>query len=295
MGLKKYFAHERKSARSTTRVIVLMLILWASISKPTRATMIAPHALFIDHRVRSTALYIHNPDDQPVEIQVELIYGFPQGDGEGGVHVFLEENPAPEEPSCASWVRALPRRVVLQPGERQTIRLLARPPAGLPDGEYWSRVLIRSTSVGRVEELEETEGVQVGLNLSTRTIISLNYRKGPVTTGIEVPQLRGWMDGNAVFLSMDLKRRGNAAWLGQVDVVMLDEGGEEIMRWDRALAVYRDYHRDLELTLDPPASPGDYTLSLRFSTEREDLPPEGILPSEEILRSMALSYQTGSD
>lgn len=285
---------KQRDRAHTTRLVICALFLTLLSTLPqfvatAQATTVAPHALFIDHRVRSTALFVYNPDDKPVEISVELVYGFPRGNGEGGVEVFLEDSPAKDAPSCAQWVKAMPRRLILPPGERQTIRLLARPPAGLADGEYWSRVIISSKSAAEPVELEEAKGVQVGLDLATRTIISLNYRKGPVTTGIEVAQLRGALERDAVRLDMSLLRRGDAAWLGQLDVVLLDLGGREVQRWDQALAVYENIDRVLLFPLDEKPNAANYTLSLRYSTERDDLPPEGILPSEEIVRSMSLT------
>ncbi len=277
-------------AEAGVLTLLLLLSLLGGQAEPADAAMVAPHALFIDHRVRSTSVHVLNPDDVPVEIKVELIYGYPRGDGDGGVRVFLEDLPAPGDPSCAGWVKAYPRRVTLLPGQKQTIRLLAKPPAALPDGEYWSRVVIISQAAPEVQDLEGSEGVRVGLTLSTRTIISLNYRKGPMSTGIEVPRLRGSVDSAAVHLEMDLRRKGTAAWLGQLDVVLMDPSGKELQRWDRALAVYEDHGRRLEFPLDSRLIPGHYTLSMRYSTERKDLPPEGILPSEEVIRSMALSF-----
>jgi P pilus assembly chaperone PapD len=273
------------------RRFILATALLAVSAGPAAATLIAPHALFIDHRVRSAAMFLHNPDDRPVEISVELVYGFPRGDGAGGVRVFLESDPADDEPSCADWVRALPRRVVLMPGERQTVRFLAQPPSGLPDGEYWSRVVVTSRPAERdLEgvEVEGAEGVRVGLTLATRTVISLNYRKGPVTTGIEVDGLRAELGEKAITVGMDLARRGEAAWLGRVEAVLIDARGEEVQRWDRALAVYEAHRRVLEFALDGRREPGSYTLSLRYSTDRTDLPPEGILPSATVVRAVPL-------
>jgi hypothetical protein len=284
---------DRDHGHSTAMTFVGLTLVVLAVATPAAATLIAPHALFIDHRVRSAALNLHNPDDVPVEIMVDLVYGFPRGDGEGGVRVFLEENPAPDAPSCAKWVRALPRRIVLDPGQSQTIRFLAQPPADLPDGEYWSRVVVSSNPMERENELSEVdgaEGVRVGLQLVTRTIISLNYRKGDVVTGVGLAELTAGLSGDSLHLSMDLHRTGNAAWLGQVDAILLDAEGEELQRWNRALAVYEDYRRELDFELDEPALPGRYTLSLRYSTERGDLPPEGILESEEILRSVPLVW-----
>ncbi|RKZ14161.1 hypothetical protein DRQ53_12185 [bacterium] len=255
------------------------------------ATLIAPHALFVDHRIRSAAIFLHNPDDKPVEVSIELIYGYPRGDGDGGVKVFLEREPEAGEPSCAGWIRALPRRVILLPGQRQTVRLLARPPANLPDGEYWSRVAVTSIAVKRESESVEVagaEGVRVGLELATRTIISLNYRKGPVTTGIDVERFGAGISSDAVTVDMNLRRLGDAAWLGRFDAVLLDSEGDEIEHWDRAIAVYDDIYRVIALPLEQPRGPGNYMLSLTWSTAREDLPPEGILPATTVVRAVPL-------
>ncbi len=268
-----------------------LILLWSLVASDSHAVLVAPHALFIDHQTRSTVLYVYNTEEVPVEVTVELSYGYPRGDGSGGVRVFLDDHPGATEPSCASWVKALPKRVLLIPGQRQAIRLLARPPAGLADGEYWSRVIVNSQKAPVAHKLEQSEGVQVGLALATRTIISLNYRKGRVNTGVDLRHLRATVDSAAVKLELDLHRTGNAAWLGQVDAVLSDAGGHEVQRWNRAVAVYEDLQRSLELPLQAPPLPGRYTISVRLDTDREDLPPEGILASVAVMRSMALIYE----
>lgn len=275
------------------RILILAALAatLTGVAVPAGATLIAPHALFVDHRVRSAAMFLHNPDDTPVEIQIELVYGYPRGDGSGGVRVFFDPDPVDGEPSCAAWVRALPRRVILMPGERQTVRFMAQPPTGLADGEYWSRVVVTSRPAeSDLEgvEVDGTDGVRVGLTLATRTVISLNYRKGPVTTGLDVDGISAEFGERSITVGMDLQRQGNAAWLGRMDAILLDERGKEVQRWDRALAVYEDHRRVLEFGLDGRRTPGNYTLSLRYSTDRRDLPPEGILPAATVVRAVPL-------
>ncbi len=282
-------AFRHATSRWRLAALVLVFVLLGAVSV-ARAVMIAPHALFIDHRTRSTVFYIHNPDDHPVDVTVELIYGYPRDDGQGGVRVFLDEDPDPSEPSCASWVRVLPRRMTIQPGKRQAVRLLASPPTGLPDGEYWSRVAITAVKSSTPRSVEGAEGVQVGLNLATRTIISLNYRKGPMHASVELGAMKAELGSKELALTLDLTRTGTAAWLGRAQVVLEDVTGEQLQQWDRDLAVYTSVHRILHLPLDTSLVPGHYIVSLRLDTDREDLPPEGVLPSGVILRSLALVY-----
>jgi len=284
-----------KRARQTGFASALLAALIVCCASQAAATLIAPHALFVDHRVRSAAIFLHNPDDKPVEIGIELIYGYPRPDGQGGVRVFLESDPAEGEPSCAEWIRALPRRLILLPGQRQTVRLMAQPPKGLPDGEYWSRVVVSSQAVASevdAQEIEGTNGVRVGLKMATRTIISLNYRKGPVSTALDIGKVQAQLGRDAIAVSMELKRFGDAAWLGQVDVVLLDSEGEELLRWDQVLAVYEDQVRTLALPLKRPLEPGSYLLSITCSTSRGDLPPENLLAAATVVRAVPIISMT---
>ena len=64
------------------------------------STVVAPHALFMDHSARSTVLYIYNTGDQPQEVSVDLCYGYPSSDEAGQVRVNLIEEPGAAEPYC---------------------------------------------------------------------------------------------------------------------------------------------------------------------------------------------------
>src|SRR5439155_402381 len=82
------------------------------------------------------------------------------------------------------------------------------PPAGLPDGEYWARLII-SARGGRlpVAGVGDTAAVRVQLNLVVNTNIGLAYRKGPVATGVALSQLRARLVGDSVEVWSRLSRR----------------------------------------------------------------------------------------
>src|SRR5207245_2563844 len=128
--------------------------------------------------------------------------------------------------SALGWIQAFPRRLTVGPRERQTVRLLARPPAGLPDGEYWLRLVI-AAQAGRVPitGVADTTAIQVGLTLEVRTIIGVNYRKGPVSTGVTLSQVTAQIVGDSLITRSKLERRGNAAFIGMIRETLVDSTG----------------------------------------------------------------------
>jgi hypothetical protein len=252
------------------------------------AALVAPHALFMNHETRSGVFYVHNPSDVPIEVDVDLVFGYPVSDDEGRVRVVYFPDADPDAPSAARWTRALPRRVVVPPGQRQAVRLLSRPPAGLPDGEYWSRILVRS----QAQQIESSEvgqgsGLRVGLRAVTRTVTSLNYRKGELRTAVVLRRFDHWNLGDKLVAEVDLERRGNAAFLGRLQLSLVDQAGEVAYDFDHGIAVYYDLLRHIEIPLDG-LDAGEYSLRLRISTDRTDISQQDVLAAAPIEESVQL-------
>ncbi len=270
--------------------VVLLLASLTSLGGSTvaRAIMIAPHAVFLNHRTRSAVFYIHNPSETAVEASVDLIFGYPTANAAGEMRVALIENPGPQARSAAQWIKALPRRVEIEPGGRQAIRLLAQPPPGLEDGEYWSRIVVQSQEVAPATPVGASGGVQTALTVATRTITALYYRKGTVATGVRMNSLEAGVDHRGgLFCRMGLSRMGTAAYLGRMDLELTDEAGELVQSWDRYLAVYYEHQRvvSLDWKADGRMVPGKYYLTARLVTDRSDLPADMVLRYEPVVRT----------
>ena len=131
---------------------------------------------------------LYNPNPLPEEIDISFAFGYPQSDSTGNVTVPLADTAATGEPAATSWLRAFPRKLVLQPGQQQVVRILAQPPAELADGEYWSRVLITTVGGRPPVEQEVQPDVKVAITMKTIMVASLNYRKGKLVSGVNVTQ-----------------------------------------------------------------------------------------------------------
>lgn len=249
------------------------------------AIVVAPTAVFMTADDPSARVTLYNPSETPEEVTVESVFGFPATDAEGNLflHEADPEDAGADRRSAAEWTRAFPRRLVMPPGERRVVRFLARPPADLEDGEYWARIVF--TSRGQrvpVGEAADTGDVRASLDLEVRTVIAAVFRKGEVQTGVRIEELAPRLDGDTLELRPRFVREGEAAYVGRLEVALLDQSGETVREWTEQVAVYREYHRRYRYRVDG-LPPGDYRVRLRLTTDRDDVPREHRLPTRPVV------------
>jgi len=277
----------RQFRRSLLRTLLLAFGLVAMGVQAAHAVSVSPTALYIDSRTRTGVLTLHNPGTLPEEVTIEFAFGYPQTDSAGNLTVPVTREPPAGEPSAMAWMRAFPRRLVLQPGQRQIVRVMVEPPAELPDGEYWARVLVSAR--GGQPPIEQTQGdVRLQLDVATTLVMAANFRKGNVNTGLEFAAESASRSPDGVTLQVDLRRTGNAAFLGRMRADLVNARGEVIATaWDD-LAVYREARRRHVIPV-PAGTEGPLFVQITVDTEREDLPAGGALPVAPISRRIPVS------
>jgi P pilus assembly chaperone PapD len=279
----------RRSLWRCVAVLVLLASAVAGMPLSAQGVLIAPQSVIIDHRARSGTFEVYNPTAQPAEVTVSTVFGYPTTDSAGVVGVSTWDTPPVGEPSAAGWLQAFPRRFVLQPQERQTVRLLGRPPANLADGEYWSRLIVGTTGATPLRQPGDTTPVQVAVALEVRTILGVLYRKGAQRTALRVANVRMVPSPDSVArVRVDYTREGPSAFLGTVTVTLRDAAGRTVRTFDRRLAVYRP----LSPAYDIPVRglpPGRYWAVVRVATERDDIAPELVLKAPPVRDSVAVT------
>jgi hypothetical protein len=263
------------------RVALYVGVALAVLVAPLFSVSVSPMAVYMSDRERTGTMTLYNPGSRPEEIEIEFAFGYPQTDAEGNIQVPLSSEAAAGEPSAVPWLTAFPRRLVLQPGQRQVVRVVARPPADLTDGEYWARALVRSR--GGQEPIESRQGdVGIQIDVETLVVVAVNYRNGAVTTGVGVTSAEAALVGDSIVTRVTLDRTGNAAFLGRLLVEGLDERGAVVASSEQVIAVYRTLSPRIALPA-PAGGPRPVTLRYTLDTERSDLPPGGALPTERVV------------
>ena len=261
------------------RALRFVPILLCATRLGAQGVVIAPHALFIDGRARSGSVLLYNPNTEPVEVSISLLFGYPVTDSLGRIVLRTIDHPDSTMRSAAEWIQAFPRRLSVPPLERQTVRLLGSPPPGLPAGEYWARLVIAARGgQAPVTGVTDTAAVKVGLTLEVRTIIGVYYRQGAVRTGVAMSNLRTALAGDSLVVRSRLVQQGNAAYIGTVQGVLTDPTGATRGEFKAPIGVYYTMEPRYAMRIGA-LTPGRYWLKVKLTTEREDLGPEVLLPS----------------
>jgi P pilus assembly chaperone PapD len=267
------------------RLALVLALLGPARSLAGQSVTVAPPVVVLDHRSRSGSIDLYNPSPVPIEVSVSLLYGFPVSDSLGNIDLRTMEQPPAGEPSAAAWIDAYPRRATVLPGQKQTVRFLARPPADLADREYWSRVIVSSKGAAIPISTPDSSRVTASLNVEIRTVTTLLYRKGTVSASVSTSNLRTAVHGDSLVTRVKLDSHGNAAWLGTLTGKFIGADGKTVAGFERPMGVYRPVDPSFVVPLDS-VPPGRYRLQVELKSERRDVPRALLVQSPAVRDSL---------
>jgi len=253
------------------RLLCVIVALFAPSVSMAQAILVAPQGVVLNNRERTGTVELYNPSTRAAEITIRPVYGHPTTTPDGDLTLSIIEQPDSSDRSAAGFVEAFPRRLVLQPNQRQTIRFLARPPVGLADGEYWARMIISSKDAEQAAGVtRDTTGVTVGLTLEVRTIIAVNYRNGAQRTGVQLGALTTVTTADSLVLRAPMQRIGTAAWIGLTTVRLRTDDGTVVATQTLQTAVYQSMSPRFAFDRTT-LTPGRYRISVDLSSDRPDV------------------------
>jgi len=201
--------------------------------------LVAPTRLVLDGG-RGAEIILNNIGEEPATYRVSVEFRRMKEDGSlEDVSVLSAADKAAED-----MIIYAPRKVTLPPREPQAIRIAARPPQGLPDGEYRVHMLFRAippaTPVTPGPK-EEVKGVHFQLTPVYGVTIPVIVRLGNLEAKAAIAGVRlERKDGNASIV-LELDRSGTRSTFGEVRV--LKAGVKEPIALQKGVAVYTELNK----------------------------------------------------
>lgn len=201
--------------------------------------LVAPTRIVLDGR-KGAEVILNNIGDAPATYRISVEFRRMTADGA------LEEvaEPSLADRQAQEMIVYAPRRITLAPNQPQSIRIAARRPQGLPDGEYRVHMLFRAippaTPVAQAAAgAEPPKGLRFQLTPVYGVTIPVIVRLGQLEAqaGIANVHLAKAASGGAA-IALDLSRSGGRSTFG--DVRVLKAGAKEPIAMQKAVAVYTE-------------------------------------------------------
>ncbi len=233
--MKQFFRAVAAAALFTAPLVIPTQIANAGVGD----LLVAPTRLVINGG-RSSEVILNNIGDEPATYRISAEFRRMKADGT------LEEveQPSGAENAARDMIIFAPRRVTLAPHEPQSIRIAARPPQGLADGEYRVHMLFRAVPPA-TPAVQPASAPAKGLSFRLIPVygvtIPVIVRLGNLDVKAAISNVRvDQRDGKRAIV-LELDRSGSRSTFGEVRV--LKDGVKEPIALQRAVAVYTELNR----------------------------------------------------
>jgi len=226
---------------SAVRPAIAALVL-SSAAIPTPASagvgdlLVAPTRIILDGR-KGTELVLNNIGDEPATYRISIEFRRMTSDGE----LSDVTEPSAQEKAAESMVIYAPRRVTLAPRQPQSIRIAARAPQGLPDGEYRVHMLFRAIPPANPVAAttgEEPKGLRLQLIPVYGVTIPVIVRLGNLEAKAGIANVKLETKEGRPAVGLDLTRSGSRSIYGEVRV--LKAGVKAPVALAKGIAVYTE-------------------------------------------------------
>lgn len=244
--------------------------------------IIAPYVVYMDEENRFGSYVVENRSEESFEISINLIFGYPQTDSMGFATMVYFENPHDSMPSSANWTSFFPKKFMLNPGQKQTIRMTVKPPENLKPGVYWTRIMTQAAPKSDFRT-KRTDGITTRIKVVLNQVTTALYRAGASDSRISVEQITVKKVEDKAFLLCDIKRIGNAPFFGYVLADIYDQMGNKVDEHKEYIKVYYNYIKRFELD-NKILKQGKYLAAISiFSADKEEIPDSRLKPIEPLL------------
>lgn len=271
-----------------------------------RTVHVAPHVIVLDPSHQSATVTFTNTGnvatDADVVLQLEYPY-FPKTDTALFSRTWtwkdqeprdtLIVNPGPEDHYAGGWISGIPTHLRLQANQTIHATLRINPPANLPNGEYYARIMAVVAPPKKNKSMDTKQQFHIPIKGQTLPLshdsVWVYYRKGPPSMGMTILRAEAQQDttatareafqGNAkvVRFLIQYHLSGTTHFEGRMEV---SHHGEVIASGQTgsqyAFPLYRD--GTMRWLVGGPFEKGRDSLTVRFFDYQDNFPADKRVP-----------------
>jgi len=229
-------------------LVVFGLLLSFSVELYAGASLLLTEKRIVfSERQRSAEIIIKNNGDETGRYEISILEKEMMQDG----RVVDTDSP---QASIKKMLRYSPRRVSLQPGEAQTIRVALRKPKDLAPGEYRSHMRFTAMPIIQANTASDTDEE---LSLSTKMLLSYTIavilRQGELDAAASIDSAQVVKAESGYNLNFNINREGRRSLYGAIKVTSVDDP-ELVLASLTGLGVYTPLAaRQISIPLKLPA------------------------------------------
>lgn len=251
-------------------ILTSLLALFGQLLPLSAQIALSPSFIFVDENSGVGNLYVSNNGTQAHEVTITFQFGYPGSDSDGNLVMNYDDSVAYNQFALDPLIRAFPRSFILAGGEQRTVRLQVVPGQERKEGFFFTRmkILAKPQTPEVTEDIADGIGTKISFNFEQITAVF--YKRGSVSTGLEVKELDVRQNEDVLELRPHLHRTGNAPFLGSMYARLKDSRGNVVAETQSTSTAYFDVIRRMDLNTSG-VTPGTYTLELSFETRRNDM------------------------
>jgi hypothetical protein len=243
-------ARAAPSTAATSTLVAAVVAAMFAASPACAELLVAPTRVVLSPATRTAELVLVNKGAETAAFRLAMEDRRMRDDGS----LEAATDPRPDERFASDRLRFSPRQLVLEPGARQVVRIMADIPADLAQGEYRSHLRLMSAPVSAGRTLAST-GKSIDNSLSIELIairsltlpVILRVGRLDATVKVDAAAMARNADDQLV---LKLSRAGNRSTYGDISLTV---DGEKEPAWlVRGVAIYTpNTSRDVILPLPP--------------------------------------------
>jgi P pilus assembly chaperone PapD len=264
-----------------TALVAPLVALAQPASAGVGDLLVAPTRIILNGG-RGTEIILNNIGTETATYRISVEVKRMRADGS------FEDVAAPNEREVTArdMIVYAPRRVVLPPRQPQTIRIAARAPAGLADGEYRVHLLFRAVPAAQppVATPADFKGIGFALTPIYGVTIPVIVRMGNLSAKAGIANVGKVMLEGRPAIAMELTRSGSRSTYGEVRV--LKAGLKEPLAVQRGVAVYTEVaNRTVNVPISAElAAQANGPVTVQYIESIDGAPPSVLAETTAVLR-----------